>query len=97
MMYNITYVIHVIMSLQNPICRVSASSQPPVRVCLSVGMLREQVKFYDEYAAKGEAEQGSMVSLATAIQDQKDQENRFTDLVIAAQQETLLRLKSRLR
>lgn len=76
-------------------CQMSTTSQPPpVRVCLSVGMLREQAKFYEDYLAKGIAEQGEEVSFFTAIRDQKEAEKRRAELVMAAQKETLLRLKS---
>ncbi|OXU27717.1 hypothetical protein TSAR_004634 [Trichomalopsis sarcophagae] len=78
---------------QNPVCRVSASSQPRVKVCLSVGMLREQARFYEAYEARGEHEQGEEVSLSSAIRDEKEAERRRAELVIAAQQDTLQRLR----
>ena len=57
-------------------------------------MLRKQAKFYEEYTVKGEMEQGEEVSLFSAIQKEKEAEKKRADLVIAAQQDTLLRLKS---
>ncbi|XP_011503260.1 PREDICTED: gamma-tubulin complex component 6 [Ceratosolen solmsi marchali] len=78
---------------KNPLCQVSASSQPQIRVCLSVGMLIEQAKFYEEYIIKGEIEQGEKVSLCSAIQEEKETEKRRAELVIEAQKDTLLRLK----
>ncbi|KAJ8664580.1 hypothetical protein QAD02_006242 [Eretmocerus hayati] len=78
---------------QNPLCRVSSSSQPPVKVCLSVGMLREQNQFYQDYTVKGIVEQGESVTLRSAIQEEKDNERKRAELVMAAQEETLLRLK----
>lgn len=74
---------------------MSASSQPAVRVCLSVGMLREQARFYEEYTAQGDLEQGETVTLRSAIRGQKEAEKKRAELVIAAQQDTLLRLKSK--
>ena len=57
-------------------------------------MLREQAKFYDEYMIRGEIAQGEVASLYSAIQAEKDAEKKRAELVIAAQQDTLLRLKS---
>lgn len=74
---------------------MSATSQPPVRVCLSVGMLREQAKFYEDYLAKGIAEQGEELSLCSAITEQKEAEKHRAELVMAAQKDTLVRLKSK--
>ncbi|KAG5310787.1 GCP6 protein, partial [Acromyrmex insinuator] len=81
-----------ICSPKNPICNVSLNAQPEVRVCLSVSMLREQLLRCQEYEHKGEAALGPIVSLLSAIQDEKKAERETAELVIRAQQETLLRL-----
>ena len=76
-------------------CRLSVLKQPPVRVCLSVATLREQARFYESYAAHGERERGEQVSMSSAIQTLKEAERKRASLVIAAQQDTLNRLKSK--
>ncbi|KAG5328838.1 GCP6 protein, partial [Acromyrmex heyeri] len=81
-----------ICSPKNPVCNVSLNAQPEVRVCLSVSMLREQLLRCQEYERKGEAALGPIVSLLSAIQDEKKAERETAELVIRAQQETLLRL-----
>ncbi|EGI61171.1 PREDICTED: gamma-tubulin complex component 6 [Acromyrmex echinatior] len=81
-----------ICSPKNPVCNVSLNAQPEVRVCLSVSMLREQLLRCQEYEHKGEAALGPIVSLLSAIQDEKKAERETAELVIRAQQETLLRL-----
>ncbi|XP_058794937.1 gamma-tubulin complex component 6 isoform X1 [Phymastichus coffea] len=78
---------------QHPLCQASASCQPPIRVCLSVNMLREQMKFYEDYRDKGKIEQDDEYSLYTAIHEQKESEKKRAELVITAQQNTLQRLK----
>lgn len=71
---------------------MSLNAQPEVRVCLSVSMLREQLLRCQEYERKGEAALGPIVSLSSAIQDEKKTERETAELVIRAQQETLSRL-----
>ena len=66
-----------------------------MRVCLSTNMLHEQLKFCNGYKQNGNEALGSVVSLWTAIQEQKAEEKERADLVIMAQQGTLLRLKSK--
>ncbi|XP_014222497.1 gamma-tubulin complex component 6 [Trichogramma pretiosum] len=78
---------------KNPLIRLSVSSQPPVHVCLNVAMLQDQARFYEDYAARGEAERGEQLTLSSAIQSLKEAERKRAALVIAAQQVTLLRLK----
>lgn len=73
---------------------MSLNAQPEVRVCLSVSMLREQLLRCQEYEHKGEAALGPIVSLLSAIQDEKKAERETAELVIRAQQETLSRLDS---
>lgn len=75
-------------------CNVSFNAQPEVRVCLSVSMLREQLQRCQEYEEKGEEALGPIVSLLSAIQDEKKAEKKTAELVIRAQQETLSRLNS---
>ncbi|XP_011642572.1 gamma-tubulin complex component 6 isoform X1 [Pogonomyrmex barbatus] len=77
---------------KNPVCNVSFNAQPEVRVCLSVSMLRDQLLRCQEYECKGEAALGPVVSLLSAIQDEKKTERETAELVIRAQQETLSRL-----
>ncbi|XP_012218364.1 gamma-tubulin complex component 6 [Linepithema humile] len=81
-----------ICSLKNPVCNASLNAQPEVRVCLSVSMLREQLLRCQEYEEKGEEALGPIVSLLSAIQDEKKAEKKTAELVIGAQQETLSRL-----
>lgn len=81
-------------AFQNPVCNVSFNAQPEVKVCLSVSMLREQLLRCQEYEREGEAALGPIVSLLSAIQDEKKAERETAELVIRAQQETLSRLDS---
>ncbi|XP_036148295.1 gamma-tubulin complex component 6 isoform X2 [Monomorium pharaonis] len=81
-----------ICSPKNPVCNVSLNAQPEVRVCLNVSMLREQLLRCQEYERKGEVALEPIVSLLSAIQDEKKAERETAELVIRAQQETLLRL-----
>ncbi|KMQ96951.1 gamma-tubulin complex component 6-like protein [Lasius niger] len=77
---------------KNPVCNVSFNAPPEVRVCLSVSMLREQLLRCQEYKRDGEAALGPIVSLLSAIRDEKKAERETAELVIRAQQETLSRL-----
>lgn len=77
---------------KNPVCNVSLNAQPEVRVCLSVSMLREQFLRCREYEARCEEALGPIVSLLSAIQDEKRAERETAELVIRAQQETLSRI-----
>ncbi|CAL1683093.1 unnamed protein product [Lasius platythorax] len=81
-----------ICSPKNPVCNVSFNAPPEVRVCLSVSMLREQLLRCQEYKRDGEAALGPIVSLLSAIRDEKKAERETAELVIRAQQETLSRL-----
>ncbi|KAL2741084.1 gamma-tubulin complex component 6 isoform X1 [Vespula squamosa] len=78
---------------KNPVCNVFNSSQPELKVCLSVTMLREQLIKCKEYKHRGEEALGRPISLSVAIQDQKDAEREKANLVINAQQDTLMRIK----
>ncbi|EZA61700.1 Gamma-tubulin complex component [Ooceraea biroi] len=77
---------------KNPVCNVSVNAQPEIKVCLSVSMLREQLLRCQEYEGKCEAALGPIVSLLSAIQDEKKAEKERAELVIRAQQETLSRI-----
>lgn len=55
-------------------------------------MLREQLLRCQEYKRDGEAALGPIVSLLSAIRDEKKAERETAELVIRAQQETLSRL-----
>lgn len=57
-------------------------------------MLREQLLRCQEYERRGEEALGPIVSLLSAIQDEKEAERERADLVIRAQQETLTRINS---
>ncbi|XP_032673077.1 gamma-tubulin complex component 6 isoform X2 [Odontomachus brunneus] len=81
-----------ICSPKNSVCNISISGQPEVRVCLSVSMLREQLLRCQEYERKGEATLGPIVSLLSAIRDEKKAEREKAELVIRAQQDTLARI-----
>ncbi|EFN83778.1 gamma-tubulin complex component 6 isoform X2 [Harpegnathos saltator] len=81
-----------ICSPKNPVCNLSITAQPEVRVCLTELMLQEQLSSCQEYERKGEAALGLIVSLLSAIQDQKKAERKTAELVIRAQQETLSRI-----
>lgn len=75
-------------------CNVFNFSQPELKVCLSVTMLREQLIKCKEYKHRGEEALGRPISLSVAIQDQKDAEREKANLVINAQRDTLLRIRS---
>ncbi|XP_070163267.1 gamma-tubulin complex component 6 isoform X2 [Polyergus mexicanus] len=77
---------------KNPVCNVSFNAPPEVKVCLSVFMLREQMLRCQEYKREGETALGPIVSLLSAIQNEKKTERETAELVIRAQQETLSRL-----
>ncbi|KAL6442001.1 hypothetical protein ACFW04_002385 [Cataglyphis niger] len=77
---------------KNPVCNVSFNAPPEVKVCLSVSMLREQMLRCQEYKRESEAALGPIVSLLSAIQDEKKAERETAELVIRAQHETLSRL-----
>lgn len=57
-------------------------------------MLREQMLRCQEYKREGETALGPIVSLLSAIKDEKKAERETAELVIRAQQETLSRLNS---
>ncbi|XP_029173958.1 gamma-tubulin complex component 6 [Nylanderia fulva] len=79
---------------KNPVCSVSFNAPPEVKVCLSVSMLREQLLRCQEYQREGEAALGPIVSLLSAIRDEKRAERETAELVIRAQQATLSRLNA---
>lgn len=60
-------------------------------------MLREQFLRCREYEARCEEALGPIVSLLSAIQDEKRAERETAELVIRAQQETLSRINSNIR
>lgn len=57
-------------------------------------MLREQLLRCQEYEVKCEEALGPIVSLLSAIRDEKKVERETAELVIRAQQETLSRINS---
>lgn len=57
-------------------------------------MLREQSLRCQEYERASQVALGPIVSLLTAIQDQKKAEREKAELVIRAQQDTLARINS---
>lgn len=78
---------------KNPLCTMFATSHPFVRVCLSVGMVREQEITCSEILEKGEQLLGKNVSFSYAFEEQRIAEKNRAMLVVAAQHETLERIK----
>ena len=77
---------------KNPLCSLFATSHPSVRVCLSVGTIREQEIHCREFYEQGEKIIGP-ASFAFAFEEQKAAEKLRADLVINAQRGTLARIK----
>ncbi|XP_066603234.1 uncharacterized protein Grip163 isoform X2 [Prorops nasuta] len=80
---------------KNPVCNLFTTCQPDIRVCLSVVMLREQNLKCQEYEGKGLEALGKIVSLSSMIRDEKLVNKEKADLVVKAQQETLLKLQKK--
>ncbi|XP_015514686.2 gamma-tubulin complex component 6 [Neodiprion lecontei] len=78
---------------KNPLCGVLATSYPAVRVCLSVGQLREQQIHCSEYMTRGRSALGTNVSLCSALQENRDILKKKAQLVNIAHQEMLIRFK----
>ncbi|KAK1129796.1 hypothetical protein K0M31_019505 [Melipona bicolor] len=77
---------------KNPICRVCVTEQPGIKVCLSIISLREQSSRYREYEKKGRTALGSVISLSTAILNQKRLEKEMSKVTIPTERDTLLKL-----
>ncbi|KOX79233.1 Gamma-tubulin complex component 6 [Melipona quadrifasciata] len=77
---------------KNPVCRVCVTEQPGIKVCLSIISLREQSSRYREYEKKGRTALGSVISLSTAILNQKRLEKEISKVTIPTERDTLLKL-----
>ncbi|CAD1481252.1 unnamed protein product [Heterotrigona itama] len=78
---------------KNPVCRVCVTEQPGIKVCLSIISLREQSSRYREYEKKGRTALGSVISLPTAISNQKRLEKEMSKVTIPTEHDTLLKLR----
>ncbi|XP_043790294.1 gamma-tubulin complex component 6 isoform X2 [Apis laboriosa] len=76
----------------NPICRVCITEQPDINVCLSVIALRDQSLRYHEYEKKGKFALGSIVSLSTAILNQKQLEKGISKVIVQTERNALLKV-----
>ncbi|XP_076241875.1 gamma-tubulin complex component 6 [Calliopsis andreniformis] len=79
---------------KNPVCHISITEQPEVKVCLSVTALHEQSSRCREYEEKGKFALGPIFSLATAISNRKQLEKEMAEFVIRGQRNTLLRIRA---
>ncbi|XP_043252433.1 gamma-tubulin complex component 6 isoform X2 [Colletes gigas] len=80
---------------KNPVCHVCITEQPEVKVCLSVSTLYEQSLRCREYENKGKSALGPVLSLSTAILEQKDLERKTAEFVVCAQRNTMLRIREK--
>lgn len=80
------------MNIQNPICRVCITEQPDINVCLSVIALRDQSLRYHEYEKKGKFALGSILSLSTAILNQKQLEKGISKVIVQTERNALLKV-----
>ncbi|XP_008555075.1 gamma-tubulin complex component 6 [Microplitis demolitor] len=78
---------------KNPLCNFFLTARPKVKVCLSVNMLSEQEEICQRYMAKGIEILGPNVTLSSALKELKTIDKDKAEHVIAAQQETLSRIK----
>lgn len=77
---------------KNPICRVCITEQPDINVCLSVIALRDQSLRYHEYEKKGKFALGSILSLSTAILNQKQLEKGISKVIVQTERNALLKV-----
>nr|XP_034191559.1 gamma-tubulin complex component 6 isoform X1 [Osmia lignaria] len=77
---------------KNPVCHVCITEQPEVNVCLSVSTLREQLTRCREYERKGKSALGPLLSLSTAISDQKAMEKSMTEIIVPTPTDPALRI-----
>ncbi|XP_031775581.1 gamma-tubulin complex component 6 isoform X2 [Apis florea] len=77
---------------KNPICRVCITEQPDINVCLSVIALRDQSLRYHEYEKKGKFALGSILSLSTAILNQKQLEKGISRVIVQTERNALLKV-----
>ncbi|XP_020722370.1 gamma-tubulin complex component 6 isoform X2 [Bombus terrestris] len=80
---------------KNPVCRVCVTEQPEIKVCLSIMSLHEQSSRYREYEKKGQTALGSILSLSTAILNQKQLEKEMSKITILSERDTLLKLRDK--
>ncbi|KOC68778.1 Gamma-tubulin complex component 6 [Habropoda laboriosa] len=72
---------------KNPVCNVCVTEQPEIKVCLSVIALHEQSSRCREYEKKGTSALGSVLSLSTAILNQKRLKKEMSEVVVRTEQE----------
>ncbi|XP_017767258.1 PREDICTED: gamma-tubulin complex component 6 [Eufriesea mexicana] len=77
---------------KNPVCRVCITEQPDIKVCLSISALHEQSLRYQEYEKKGKSVLGSILSLSTAILNQKRSEKAMSEVIVHTEYNTLLKV-----
>ncbi|KAG8042057.1 hypothetical protein G9C98_000048 [Cotesia typhae] len=78
---------------KNPLCNFFLTARPKVKVCLSVNMLAEQEEICQRYMNKGMEILGSNITLSSALKELRTIDKDKAEHVIAAQQETLSRIK----
>ncbi|XP_054008451.1 gamma-tubulin complex component 6 [Hylaeus anthracinus] len=78
---------------KNPVCHVCITEQPEVKVCLSVTALSEQSSRCREYEKKGKSALGPILSISTAILDQKQLERKIAEFVVCAQRSAMLKIR----
>ncbi|KAK0173695.1 hypothetical protein PV328_006852 [Microctonus aethiopoides] len=78
---------------KNPICNLFATKRPTVKVCLNMNMLSEQEKICSNYMIEGVRILGPNVTLVSAFREMRAIEKEKADYVIAAQHDTLQRIK----
>ncbi|XP_076757782.1 gamma-tubulin complex component 6 isoform X2 [Xylocopa sonorina] len=76
---------------KNPVCNVCVTEQPEIRVCLSAIAIHEQTIRCQEYERKGESALGSILSLSTAVLNQKRLEKQMSEIVVHNQGDVSLR------
>ncbi|XP_043524965.1 gamma-tubulin complex component 6 isoform X2 [Frieseomelitta varia] len=82
---------------KNPVCRVCVTEQPGIKVCLSIISLREQSSRYREYEKIGRTALGSVISLSTAILNQKRLEKEMSKITISTERDTLIKIRDKER
>ncbi|XP_017875473.1 gamma-tubulin complex component 6 [Ceratina calcarata] len=79
---------------KNPVCHVCVTEPPEIKVCLNADAIEEQSLRCWEYEKKGKSALGSILSLSTAISEQKRLEKKISD-VIHTQRDALLKSREK--
>ncbi|CAK9817690.1 Gamma-tubulin complex component 6 [Anthophora quadrimaculata] len=72
---------------KNPVCHVCVTEQPEIKVCLSVIALHEQSSRCREYERRGTSALGSVLSLSTAILNQKRLKKEMSEVVVCTERD----------